>query len=71
LTAGRPLADGHTRCQPWPELFDGVDATARERITQGAFQELFPVVAPTPADGAGWWLWSRPSLDSVATEGRL
>ena len=38
---------GHTQ-KTLHELFDGVDDDARARITQGAFRELFPHVAPVP-----------------------
>jgi predicted TIM-barrel fold metal-dependent hydrolase len=39
---------GHTQ-KTLHELFDDVDAAARQRITQGAFAELFPHVPPAPA----------------------
>jgi predicted TIM-barrel fold metal-dependent hydrolase len=38
---------GHTQ-KTLHELFDDVDPATRERITQGAFQELFPKVPPAP-----------------------
>jgi predicted TIM-barrel fold metal-dependent hydrolase len=38
---------GHTQ-KTLHELFDDVDAAARQRITQGAFAELFPHVPPAP-----------------------
>ena len=41
---------GHTQ-KTLHELFDDVDGAARERITKGAFQELFPHVPPAPPDG--------------------
>lgn len=39
---------GHTQ-KTLHGLFDGIDAEARQRITQGAFLELFPHVGPPPA----------------------
>jgi hypothetical protein len=42
---------GHTQ-DTLKTLFDGVSDETRERITKGAFFELFPHVPPTPADGA-------------------
>lgn len=39
---------GHTQ-QTLHELFDGIDPTIRERVTVGAFTELFPDVPPLPA----------------------
>jgi predicted TIM-barrel fold metal-dependent hydrolase len=39
---------GHTQ-KTLHELFDDVDAETRERITVGAFAELFPHVPPAPA----------------------
>ncbi len=39
---------GHTQ-ETLHELFDDVPAEARERITVGAFAELFPHVPPAPA----------------------
>jgi len=39
---------GHTQ-ETLHELFDGVDPQIRERITVGAFLELFPDVPPLPA----------------------
>ncbi len=39
---------GHTQ-KTLHELFDDVDAPTRERITRGAFEELFPHVPPAPA----------------------
>jgi predicted TIM-barrel fold metal-dependent hydrolase len=42
---------GHTQ-KTLNELFGDVDPAARERITKGAFQELFPHVPPAPSDGA-------------------
>jgi len=39
---------GHTQ-KTLHELFDDVDADTRERITLGAFAELFPRVPPAPA----------------------
>jgi predicted TIM-barrel fold metal-dependent hydrolase len=39
---------GHTQ-ETLHELFDGVDPAVRERITVGAFRELFPDVPPLPA----------------------
>jgi predicted TIM-barrel fold metal-dependent hydrolase len=41
---------GHTQ-KTLNELFGAVDPVARERITKGAFQELFPHVPPAPSDG--------------------
>lgn len=41
---------GHTQ-KTLHELFDGVDEAARERITKGAFAELFPHVPSAPANG--------------------
>jgi len=41
---------GHTQ-KTLHELFDGVDESARRRITVGAFSELFPHVPDAPADG--------------------
>jgi predicted TIM-barrel fold metal-dependent hydrolase len=41
---------GHTQ-KTLHELFDDVDDVSRERITKGAFQELFPHIPPAPADG--------------------
>lgn len=38
---------GHTQ-KTLHELFDGVDADTRQRITQGAFRELFPHVPEAP-----------------------
>ena len=38
---------GHTQ-KTLHELFDGISETARKRITEGAFRELFPHVAPAP-----------------------
>ena len=38
---------GHTQ-KTLHELFDGIGETARKRITEGAFRELFPHVAPCP-----------------------
>lgn len=38
---------GHTQ-KTLHELFDGIDQSARQRITEGAFRELFPHVAPVP-----------------------
>jgi predicted TIM-barrel fold metal-dependent hydrolase len=40
---------GHTQ-KTLHELFDGISTEARERITQGAFRELFPHVSLKPAD---------------------
>ena len=40
---------GHTQ-ETLHSLFDGVDDAVRYRITQGAFRELFPDVAPVPAE---------------------
>jgi predicted TIM-barrel fold metal-dependent hydrolase len=40
---------GHTQ-QTLHELFDGVDAAVRERVTVGAFRELFPTVPPLPPE---------------------
>jgi hypothetical protein len=31
------------------DLFDDVDPETRQRVTLGAFQELFPHVTPAPA----------------------
>jgi predicted TIM-barrel fold metal-dependent hydrolase len=42
---------GHTQ-DTLKELFDGVSDATRERITKGAFAELFPHVPPVPADEA-------------------
>ena len=42
---------GHTQ-ETLHELFDGVAADVRERITLGAFAELFPHVPAAPATGA-------------------
>jgi predicted TIM-barrel fold metal-dependent hydrolase len=39
---------GHTQAT-LHELFDGVDPKVRERVTVGAFRELFPDVPPLPA----------------------
>jgi predicted TIM-barrel fold metal-dependent hydrolase len=39
---------GHTQ-KTLHELFDDVDQSVRERITKGAFAELFPHVPPAPA----------------------
>ena len=39
---------GHTQAT-LHELFDGVDLKVRERVTVGAFLELFPDVPPLPA----------------------
>jgi predicted TIM-barrel fold metal-dependent hydrolase len=39
---------GHTQ-KTLHELFDDVDAAARDRITRGAFLELFPHVGDPPA----------------------
>jgi predicted TIM-barrel fold metal-dependent hydrolase len=39
---------GHTQ-ETLHHLFDGVDPAVRDRITHGAFQELFPQVPPLPA----------------------
>jgi predicted TIM-barrel fold metal-dependent hydrolase len=41
---------GHTQ-KTLHELFDDVDETTRNRITKGAFAELFPHVPAPPADG--------------------
>jgi predicted TIM-barrel fold metal-dependent hydrolase len=38
---------GHTQ-KTLHELFDDIDPAIRQRITQGAFQELFPHVPPAP-----------------------
>lgn len=40
---------GHTQ-DTLKTLFDGVSDETRQRITQGAFYELFPQVPPAPAD---------------------
>jgi predicted TIM-barrel fold metal-dependent hydrolase len=40
---------GHTQ-KTLHELFDGAPDAVRERITKGAYQELFPSVPPPPAD---------------------
>jgi predicted TIM-barrel fold metal-dependent hydrolase len=45
---------GHTQ-KTLHELFDSLDPPARERITQGAFRELFPHVAPAPGGPGGGW----------------
>jgi hypothetical protein len=45
---------GHTQ-KTLHELFDSLDAPARDRITQGAFRELFPHVAPAPGGPGGGW----------------
>ncbi len=37
------------------ELFDGLDPAPRQRITQGAFRELFPHVAAAPGGLSGGW----------------
>lgn len=42
---------GHTQ-KTLHELFDDVDATTRERVTVGAFAELFPHVPPAPTSTA-------------------
>ncbi|MFI0968279.1 amidohydrolase family protein [Streptomyces sp. NPDC021080] len=42
---------GHTQ-QTLHELFDGVDPALQERITVGAFAELFPDVPPLPTTPA-------------------
>jgi hypothetical protein len=42
---------GHTQ-DTLKTLFDGVPEEARQRITQGAFFELFPHVPPVPAGEA-------------------
>lgn len=39
---------GHTQ-KTLHELFDDVDGDTRDRVTQGAFRELFPDVPPIPA----------------------
>lgn len=39
---------GHTQ-QTLHELFDGVDPKVQQRVTVGAFQELFPTVPPLPS----------------------
>ena len=39
---------GHTQ-KTLHELFDDVTSTVRERITTGAFRELFPHTSPPPA----------------------
>ena len=53
---GNPLGDtcvhlegtyGHTQ-KTLHELFDGVDAATRRRVTLGSFAELFPHVPPLP-----------------------
>jgi len=41
---------GHTQ-KTLHELFDDVEPAARERITHGAFKELFPHVSDPPAEG--------------------
>jgi predicted TIM-barrel fold metal-dependent hydrolase len=41
---------GHTQ-KLAHELFGDLEQSDRDRITKGAFQELFPHVAPAPADG--------------------
>ena len=41
---------GHTQ-ETLHELFDGVDPKVVHRITIGAFEELFPGVAPVPTEG--------------------
>jgi predicted TIM-barrel fold metal-dependent hydrolase len=41
---------GHTQ-KTAHELFDDLDQEDRDRITKGAFQELFPHIPPAPADG--------------------
>ncbi len=43
---------GHTQ-EVLHGLFDDVDPSVRQRITVGAFQELFPTVAPAPIDADG------------------
>ena len=42
---------GHTQ-DTLKALFDGVSEKTRQRITQGAFFELFPQVPPVPAGEA-------------------
>lgn len=42
---------GHTQ-KTLHELFDDLDGASRDRITQGAFRELFPHVRPAPAASA-------------------
>lgn len=42
---------GHTQ-ETLHRLFDGVNPKLRERITQGAFNELFPGLPPAPASAA-------------------
>ncbi len=41
---------GHTQ-KTLHELVDDLTPAQRERMTKGAFQELFPHVPPAPADG--------------------
>jgi hypothetical protein len=38
---------GHTQ-ETLHQLFDGADPVVRERVTVGAFRELFPDVPPVP-----------------------
>ena len=39
---------GHTQ-ETLHALFDGVEPTARQRITVGAFQEMFPHIPDAPS----------------------
>jgi hypothetical protein len=42
---------GHTQ-ETLHELFDGADEKVRQRVTVGAFRELFPDVPPLPTEHA-------------------
>ena len=59
-----PAHGGHVRTHPGDSawLFDGVDPAIRERVTVGAFSELFPGMPPLPRPG-----WRGMSDDTCTT----